>query len=116
MGRIFFRLKEININKMPLDEKPIDQKKKNLNVLPCRICLSDCYEDDDPLISPCKCIGSLKYIHLRCLKEWLNSKVEFKYTQSYTYVYWEKLECELCRSSFPCKFLLYIYFLNKVFL
>jgi len=35
----------------------------------CRICLSE--EGDDavanPLFSPCKCAGTMKYIHLNCL-------------------------------------------------
>ena len=43
----------------------------------CRICLSE--EDplgyyDDPLVQPCKCSGSMKYIHINCLKQWLNTK------------------------------------------
>ena len=40
----------------------------------CRICLSDDYEQDNPMISPCKCKGTMKFIHLECLKEWLNCK------------------------------------------
>ena len=100
LGRVFFRIKEINLNKPQLEEYlPI---KYSNDISPCRICLSDCYEDDDPLITPCKCLGSLKYIHLRCLKEWLNSKVTMKFTESYTYISWDKLECELCKSPFPC--------------
>ena len=42
------------------------------NRVACRICLGD--EEDsikNPLISPCKCLGSLKYIHIDCLKKWL---------------------------------------------
>lgn len=40
----------------------------------CRICLEDSEEDENPLISPCKCDGSMKFIHLKCLREWLDSK------------------------------------------
>ena len=39
----------------------------------CRICLSDEQERDNPMISPCKCDGTMKYIHVNCLKEWLQS-------------------------------------------
>lgn len=70
---------------------------------PCRICLSEAFEDDDRLISPCSCIGSLKYIHYRCLKEWLNQKVTIREGDGYTHVSWEKLECELCKTALPCK-------------
>jgi len=40
----------------------------------CRICLDDMEEEDNPFITPCKCAGSMKFIHLKCLREWLDSK------------------------------------------
>lgn len=40
----------------------------------CRICLSEDSDKDNPMISPCKCAGTMKFIHLECLKEWLNCK------------------------------------------
>ena len=40
-----------------------------------RICLSEDQNDDsDPLISPWKCSGTMKFIHLKWLTEWLESK------------------------------------------
>ena len=27
----------------------------------------------NPLISPCKCTGTISMIHLKCLKEWLDT-------------------------------------------
>ena len=40
----------------------------------CRICLGEENEDENELISPCKCSGTMKYIHLKCLQEWINGK------------------------------------------
>lgn len=40
----------------------------------CRICLEDSDEQDNPFITPCKCAGSMKFIHINCLREWLDSK------------------------------------------
>jgi hypothetical protein len=40
----------------------------------CRICLDEADSDENPFITPCKCDGSMKYIHLSCLQEWLDSK------------------------------------------
>lgn len=40
----------------------------------CRIWLSEDSTDKNPLISPWKCSGTMKFIHLECLKEWLASK------------------------------------------
>lgn len=36
----------------------------------CRICRGEA-TPDDPLFYPCKCRGSIKYIHQGCLEEWL---------------------------------------------
>ena len=60
----------------------------------CRICLGE-EEDDEiennPLISPCKCNGTMQYIHLDCLKKWLDSKIHTKITE-FTFSYnWKNL-------------------------
>ena len=34
----------------------------------CRICLGDAA--DGTLFSPCKCKGSMKYVHVHCLQRW----------------------------------------------
>lgn len=39
----------------------------------CRICFETETSDKDKLISPCKCIGSSKYIHTQCLNQWRSS-------------------------------------------
>ena len=36
----------------------------------CRICLEDDDEPDNPLIAPCICRGSAKYVHRECLQQW----------------------------------------------
>ncbi|PVD38754.1 hypothetical protein C0Q70_01377 [Pomacea canaliculata] len=51
----------------------------------CRICHCE-GEDGNKLISPCLCMGSLKYVHLRCLQKWIKSS--------------EKITCELCRFDY----------------
>ncbi|CAI2386918.1 unnamed protein product [Moneuplotes crassus] len=84
----------------------------------CRICLGE-EEDSDieenPLISPCKCTGTLQYIHLDCLKKWLDSKIYSKLSE-YTYSYnWKNLVCELCGVKFQDSYIINgkeIYVLN----
>ena len=34
----------------------------------CRLCWGD--EDDGPLVQPCACRGSAKWIHKHCLEQW----------------------------------------------
>ena len=40
----------------------------------CRICLDEDEGGSNPFITPCKCIGSVRFIHLDCLREWLKNK------------------------------------------
>jgi len=70
----------------------------------CRICYSEQLEKDNPLISPCKCDGSLKFIHLKCLQTWLVSKANVKQNDLCLSYYWKSLECELCKTQLPSKF------------
>lgn len=66
----------------------------------CRICFAES-EDDNPLISPCLCSGSLKFIHYQCLKSWLESKRTVKNTETTISYHWKSLECELCKTIYP---------------
>ena len=51
-------------------EIKVDKKRKKVNQPLCRICLSEDNETSNPLINPCTCSGTMKYIHLFCLKQW----------------------------------------------
>ena len=75
----------------------------------CRICLSEEKNPSkNPLICPCICKGSMKYIHYFCLKNWLNLKVESEFGQTNiekdisTITYsTNDICCELCKSKLP---------------
>ncbi|KAH9881124.1 hypothetical protein J1614_001618 [Plenodomus biglobosus] len=60
-----------------------DQDKEEADT--CRICRGEA-TPEEPLFYPCKCSGSIKYVHQECLMEWLS------HTQ--------KKHCELCKTSF----------------
>jgi len=51
----------------------------------CRICRGEA-SDEQPLFYPCKCSGSIKYVHQNCLLEWLSHS--------------QKKHCELCKTPF----------------
>jgi len=36
----------------------------------CRFCLEDTETPDNPLMSPCACTGSVRYVHRLCLRRW----------------------------------------------
>lgn len=51
----------------------------------CRICRGE-GSAEEPLFYPCKCSGSIKYVHQDCLMEWLSHS--------------QKKHCELCKTPF----------------
>lgn len=82
-----------------MDSTP--KSKSELKSLVCRICLGDDNEPNNPLITPCKCAGTMRYIHVKCLQKWLKSKLQVKKTPLYTSMIIKPLLCELCQSQFP---------------
>lgn len=61
---------------------------EDYNQISCRYC----FEDDNSLhlITPCKCSGSLKYVHEECFLKFLNSKLE-------SYLWSNEIKCEICK-------------------
>ena len=51
----------------------------------CRICRGE-GTTEEPLFYPCKCSGSIKFVHQDCLMEWLSHS--------------QKKHCELCKTPF----------------
>ena len=69
----------------------------------CRICLSEEHIKDNPLIHPCNCDGTMKYIHLQCLRLLIQSKIKKTENDSCKILTFKKLECEICKMAFPEK-------------
>ena len=88
--------------------KPTNPITKNKNKPSCRICYGEDTNEENPLICPCICKGSMKYIHYQCLRNWLNSKIEEEFSEetiennqdciSYNR---KEIACELCKEKFP---------------
>ena len=57
----------VDVNNLQIDANSTPRKKLNDDFI-CRICLER-EIPEDPFISPCKCAGSMKYIHLSCLQK-----------------------------------------------
>ena len=69
----------------------------------CRICFGE-DETHSPLVNPCECKGGVKYVHLHCLQEWLQTKCSPKQGDNSSYcsvVTYNKIECELCKTVLP---------------
>ncbi|CAF98700.1 unnamed protein product, partial [Tetraodon nigroviridis] len=68
----------------PLTEKSGPQSPYSLSGDCCRIC--HCEGDEGPLITPCHCTGSLRFVHQSCLQQWIKSS--------------DTRCCELCKYEF----------------
>jgi len=68
---------------------------------PCRICLLEGQADDDPLVSPCRCSGSIQYIHLACLRHWISGLLNLDQEQATRSLFVRQLSCELCQAPYP---------------
>ena len=75
-----------------------------LKLYSCRICLQEGdFNGENPLINPCNCTGSVKYVHLICLRKWLTSKIiiNHSFDNSVTSYSYKPFECELCKEQIP---------------
>ncbi|XP_068118872.1 probable E3 ubiquitin-protein ligase MARCHF10 isoform X2 [Hyperolius riggenbachi] len=64
----------------------------------CRICLTGEHTEENNLIAPCRCTGSLKYVHIDCMKRWLLSKIKSGAEMSAV------KSCEMCKQKVECDF------------
>lgn len=122
MGRLKFRVKELKgadaskrikdfnlsdlINLKDSSEESDDESEYPKFRLPCRICLSESFNDKNPLICPCNCDGTMKYIHLKCLQRALRSKVTTRASENTLSFSWKTMNCDLCKKPYPYNFLL----------
>ena len=94
--------KKENSKRIKINHQKLKKIEKNRV---CRICYGEDSSKDNPLIYPCICKGSMKYIHYLCLKNWLNSKVESmeQYSEESPIISYNTKEicCELCKAQFP---------------
>lgn len=92
------KVKQCELNSLDVVQSE-NETDNGTEVSTCRICFTE-GDGGNPLISLCKCSGSMKFIHLECLKGWINSKKTVKSTnQAITYT-WKAYEWELCKSSY----------------
>nr|XP_013800917.1 PREDICTED: probable E3 ubiquitin-protein ligase MARCH10 [Apteryx mantelli mantelli] len=59
----------------------------------CRICQIAGGSPTNPLLEPCGCVGSLQFVHEKCLKKWLEAKIKSGADLGAVRT------CELCKQS-----------------
>jgi hypothetical protein len=100
------RLKSNDMLKIKSNESMYTNNKNKRNKI-CRICYLNEFETeykDNPLIKPCKCSGTMKYIHIKCLLQWLKAKNKIENDEenkNITILSLNDVYCELCNIKFP---------------
>eukprot|EP00928_Gymnodinium_smaydae_P039110 TRINITY_DN2679_c0_g2_i2.p1 TRINITY_DN2679_c0_g2~~TRINITY_DN2679_c0_g2_i2.p1 ORF type:complete len:450 (-),score=93.68 TRINITY_DN2679_c0_g2_i2:107-1456(-) len=74
--------------------------KEELKSTSCRICLLEGSTEDDPLVAPCRCKGSIEYVHLGCLRHWVKGRLNLSDAPAGSY-FFRPLACELCKHVYP---------------
>lgn len=80
-----------------------DTNVEDMDSKTCRICLLEGPGDDDPLVTPCMCKGSIEHVHLNCLRHWVSTRLSLPDSQLGSY-YYRSLACELCKATYPAYF------------
>lgn len=126
MGGCSFRVKEIvgdvatphEIQSAAKDYRPEysfsvysikDNNSKYRNAdIQCRICLNNESTEENPIISsPCRCSGSIRYVHLKCLQKWLLDQVVERRNEYFHSYSWQMLKCDICKTQYPSNTLIY---------
>ena len=67
----------------------------------CRLCYQEESTIQDPLLSPCKCSGSMKYIHYSCLKKSIQQKIQIRNEDNCDLYFFKSYCCEICLETYP---------------
>lgn len=117
LGRVKFRVKDTHSEQMnQTDEELMAQEMKEAREVAtvdcsvesntCKICWSNDSSVENPIMTPCKCSGTVGLIHYDCLRSWLNTKCSNKQSSNglvKSYI-WKTFECEICKSAYPYSF------------
>jgi len=117
LGRVKFRIKDKKTAHMQLcSQELLSQELKEAKEVRvsaeetpechCRFCWENWSTVEDPLITPCKCAGSVGLLHYSCLCKWLEGKVSKKThaDDTVTSYSWKSFECEICKQAYPYSF------------
>lgn len=99
-NKIKKKIKDININSN-FENSSFSSHKKSTSRPLCRICYLYNSDVENPLISLCNCSGSMKYIHYKCLKHYIEVNLTKKIEQNYKSYNWKSYSCEICKKEYP---------------
>lgn len=99
-GRVKYIIRELRGN--PLEENTIAHEVEvDRSGNSCKICLSDHVETGNPMVAPCRCAGTMKYIHVECLQMCVMSQMSVNTSENCKSYTWKSMHCSLCSERFP---------------
>ena len=66
----------------------------------CYMCFDEESSESDPLITPCKCSGDTKYVHVECLRKWHTAEAD----NQICFLSSVDATCSVCKSTFKSDF------------
>jgi len=66
----------------------------------CYMCFDDENSSDNPLITPCKCRGDTRYVHVNCLRKWHTAEAD----NQICFLSSVDATCSVCKSTFKSDF------------
>jgi len=83
------------------DDSMIEGKKQPTGDSPiCYMCFDDEDNVDNPLISPCKCRGDTRYVHVGCLRKWHSAEAD----NQICFLSSVDATCSVCKTTFKSDF------------
>jgi hypothetical protein len=87
-----------------IKDQTANEKDPNETPKTCRYCLMESFSDikeEDYLVSPCACKGEFEFVHMICLKKWIQEKIISKKTEDIIIYEWHNTRCEFCHHRWP---------------
>ena len=66
----------------------------------CYMCFDDEDTDENPLITPCKCKGDTRYVHVNCLRKWHTAEAD----NQVCFLSSVDATCSVCKTTFKSDF------------
>lgn len=89
------------INQQSNQNSAVRQRTNKKEKITCKICFGSSSNISDPLITPCKCSGSMGYIHYQCLKQCIKVRIVRKEADNHICYLWKNYNCEICLNDYP---------------
>lgn len=72
----------------------------NNDVPTCYMCFDDEDSPENPLITPCKCLGDTRYVHVECLRKWHTAEAD----NQVCFLSSADATCSVCKTTFRSDF------------